>query len=564
MAIVVIDESAIQGGDTAPNPPSGLTTEPEWDSVRLHWDNPSNKDIAYIEVWRNTTNNRATATMVAEVKANDYVDHSLETGTRYYWIRAMSTTGLESTWFPVSDTGGVSGTPEQVAVTSPVNNHVLQYDSASSSWINTQIRDATRVKGAIEATRNESFVLPPAILTSVTANNGIDIFSNSDASTNGYGAQCSLTNYLSDTAAGSASSASFQLRGAQGTNSSPSASESGDVMGTVNFSGHATNGFTNYVASSNQGGGLVAFHPLQIQGVNAEAPTESAFTLANAIQGGNYITRLVLTIGSVSSSGSGVFTNTSGDVRRNDVVVVTGTLTGSMTFPGYTSGNQYYVTFGANPTTTFTLSLTPGGAPVATTSGTTTGLTFTRYRVQFNYATQTAAPFAQNSKVTIAGSTSAKFDGTGYAVFSNTTGTAIGMYIAAPGNQAAAAGTIGLTNVTGAGTLRVRSFVVGQPLSNANRVTLIEHNSSTATHRSDTITLQQGSTTTTHLVLDTAKATFTKPVVFPSYTIAGAGALTGAAGWQISISDSTGNGGRMAYWDTTNSRWNYVSDDTAV
>lgn len=564
MAIVVIDEGAIQGGDTAPGAPSDLTTEKEWDAVRLHWTNPANKDIAYIEVWRNTTNDRSTATMVAEVKANDYTDHSLETGTRYYWIRAMSTTGLESAWHPTSATGGVSGIPDQVAVTSPINNHVLQYDSATSTWINTQIRDATRVKGAIEATRNESFVIPPQLLTSVTANNGIDIFSNNDPSTNGYGAQCSLTSYQGDTAAGANTSAAFQLRGANGTNSSPTASDSGDVMGTVNFSGHATNGFTNYVASSNQGGGLVAFHPLQIQALNAEAPTESAFTLANAVQGGNYITRLVVTIGSVSSSGSGVFTNTSADIRRNDIVRVTGTLTGSMTFPGYADGNLYYVTAGANPTTTFTLSLTPGGAPVATTSGTTTGLTFTRYRVQFNYATQTAAPFGQNSRVTIAGSTSGKFDGTGYAVFSTTTGTAIGMYIPTAGNQAAAAGTIGLTNVTGAGTLRVRSFVVGQPLNNANRVTLIEHNSSTATHRSDTITLQQGSSTTTHLVLDTAKATFTKPVVFPTYTVAGAGALTGAAGWQICISDSTGNGGRMAYWDTTNSRWNYVSDDTAV
>jgi len=55
-----------------------------------------------------------------------------------------------------------------------------------------------------------------------------------------------------------------------------------------------------------------------------------------------------------------------------------------------------------------------------------------------------------------------------------------------------------------------------------------------------------------------------RPVDFPTYTKAAITAITGAGGWQVSISDSTGNGGRMAYWDTTNSRWNYVSDDTAV
>ena len=359
----------------------------------------------------------------------------------------------------------------------------------------TVMEDASRVKGAIEYTRNDAFVVPPALLTSVTANNGVDIFSNSDATNNGYGAQCSLTYYQSDTAAGANSSASFQLRGAQGTNTTPTTSASGDVMGTVNFTGYATTGFTNYVASQNQGGGLVAFHPLQIQSLATETPVETAFTLANAVQGGNYILRQVITIGSVVSSGSGVFTNTSADVRRNDVVRVTGTLTGTMTFPGYVDGNLYYVTAGANPTTTFTLSATPGGAPIATTSGTTTGLTFTRNRVQFNYATQTAAPFGVNSKVTIAGSTAGKFDGTGWAVFSNTTGTAMGMYIPAAGNQAGAAGTIGLTNVTGAAALRVRGFVTGQPLTNTNRVTFIEHSSATANYRSDQFTFQSGSTT---------------------------------------------------------------------
>ena len=56
--------------------------------------------------------------------------------------------------------------------------------------------------------------------------------------------------------------------------------------------------------------------------------------------------------------------------------------------------------------------------------------------------------------------------------------------------------------------------------------------------------------------------TFTSPVQFPSYTAAGVPA-SGALGQQIAISDST-PGGKMAYWDTTNTRWSYVSDDSAV
>ena len=48
----------------------------------------------------------------------------------------------------------------------------------------------------------------------------------------------------------------------------------------------------------------------------------------------------------------------------------------------------------------------------------------------------------------------------------------------------------------------------------------------------------------------------------PVYTIATKPG-TGAIGQLIAISDST-PGGKMAYYDTTNTRWSYVSDDSAV
>ena len=55
-------------------------------------------------------------------------------------------------------------------------------------------------------------------------------------------------------------------------------------------------------------------------------------------------------------------------------VVVTGVGTGTET--GITTGNTYFI-IATNGSTTFTLSATLGGAAVATTAGTTTGLTFT-------------------------------------------------------------------------------------------------------------------------------------------------------------------------------------------
>ena len=55
-------------------------------------------------------------------------------------------------------------------------------------------------------------------------------------------------------------------------------------------------------------------------------------------------------------------------------IVVTGISTGTST--GITTGNTYYI-IATNGSTTFTLSSTLGGAAVATTAGTTTGLAFT-------------------------------------------------------------------------------------------------------------------------------------------------------------------------------------------
>ena len=136
MATIVIDDDTVTGGGTAPDAPTDLITESEWDGVRLHWTLPPQRDVDYIEIWRSTTNDRSTATLVAEIKACCYVDHSLETGTRYYWVRARSNTGLTSDYEPLSSTGGVSGIPEAVAdVGSATQGQLLAYDG--SQWANT-------------------------------------------------------------------------------------------------------------------------------------------------------------------------------------------------------------------------------------------------------------------------------------------------------------------------------------------------------------------------------------------------------------------------------------------
>ena len=69
------------------------------------------------------------------------------------------------------------------------------------------------------------------------------------------------------------------------------------------------------------------------------------------------------------------------------------------------------------------------------------------------------------------------------------------------------------------------------------------------------------------LTVESTKVTSAVPVAFPVYTAAAANAITGAVGWQICISNSASGAnpnGMMAFWDTTNARWSYIHDNTAV
>ena len=56
-------------------------------------------------------------------------------------------------------------------------------------------------------------------------------------------------------------------------------------------------------------------------------------------------------------------------------------------------------------------------------------------------------------------------------------------------------------------------------------------------------------------------------VKLASYTAAGLTAITGQVGWIAAVTDSASGGnpnGMIAFWDTTNARWSYVHDNSAV
>jgi hypothetical protein len=74
---------------------------------------------------------------------------------------------------------------------------------------------------------------------------------------------------------------------------------------------------------------------------------------------------------------SGGFTSNAANIVVNQVVSISGTLTGSGTIVGYANPKNYFVT-STNSANAFVLSTTLGGANIVTTAGNTRGLTFTQ------------------------------------------------------------------------------------------------------------------------------------------------------------------------------------------
>lgn len=103
----------IKGKLDTPSAPTSLATDGYLNAILLTWVNPLDYDVRHVEVWRAATDNRAVATKIAEVKGITYIDAiGLADTIRYYWVRAINTSGLASDF-----TDSVSGTSLGVVAT---------------------------------------------------------------------------------------------------------------------------------------------------------------------------------------------------------------------------------------------------------------------------------------------------------------------------------------------------------------------------------------------------------------------------------------------------------------
>ena len=142
-------------------------------------------------------------------------------------------------------------------------------------------------------------------------------------------------------------------------------------------------------------------------------------------------------------------------------------------------------------------------------------------------------------------------------------GTVTSVNLTAGAGVSVAGGPItsnGSITVTNTGVTRLNAGA-GIALNAGNGNVTVSTTGSTGTVQSvgltsDTLTITGGPITT----IGDIDVEFNKVPVYTIATKPGSGVV----GMLIAISDSPTNAGKMAYWDTTNTRWSYVSDDSAV
>lgn len=85
------------GDQSAPDAPSTVVATGGYRQIALSWLNPTVADFDFVEVYRNTVEDSATATRIAVLRGSLFVDSPLAINvTRYYWLKAVDRTGNKS------------------------------------------------------------------------------------------------------------------------------------------------------------------------------------------------------------------------------------------------------------------------------------------------------------------------------------------------------------------------------------------------------------------------------------------------------------------------------------
>jgi len=127
-----VSSSIASAGDTTPpGTPSNLTSSPGLKYIELRWINPADQDFNFVEVWENTTNNLASASLIGVSSGSNFVRANLANETTlYHWVRAVD--------YSLNKSDG------QLVLLLPEIT-IYRWDAATSAW-STDIYTASSVE----------------------------------------------------------------------------------------------------------------------------------------------------------------------------------------------------------------------------------------------------------------------------------------------------------------------------------------------------------------------------------------------------------------------------------
>lgn len=96
-----VETVGVVADTTAPSPVSGVSATGGAGQVLLSWTSPNSPNFVAVNIYRNTTNNAGTATLVhteygPASNSDSYTNTGLSAGTYYYWLAARNGSGVES------------------------------------------------------------------------------------------------------------------------------------------------------------------------------------------------------------------------------------------------------------------------------------------------------------------------------------------------------------------------------------------------------------------------------------------------------------------------------------
>ena len=207
----------LQGDNTPPSLPSTVTATGGIQQITLNWQNPSDSDFAYVEIFENTTNNQAGSTLVVQTPSDNHTIAGLGNSvTRYYWLRCVDRSGNISSFtagfnattqkiglddlnqgvidqFEAGDAFGIApatsiaamGTGDHVGQIKYLTTTSTLYVWTGSAWSTTLFTASNVAAGAVTAASFASGVEPIAAVSSLPSPSGYTgpkvIFLTSDA-----------------------------------------------------------------------------------------------------------------------------------------------------------------------------------------------------------------------------------------------------------------------------------------------------------------------------------------------------------------------------------------------